>query len=113
MTRKPARMTPDKREMQNVARVRIETLLKLAGSESTKNPERAKRYVELAGKIGTRYNVRFSKQEKILFCKECNSFYTGTNLKVRLNPKTKAAEYECLKCGRVSRHGYSKKPVKK
>ena len=103
MTRKPARMTPERREMQGVARTRIETLFSLAGPESVKNPERAKRYVELARKIGTRYNVRFSKQEKALFCKECNSYFNAQSLKVRVNSKTKAVEYECLECGHMKR----------
>jgi len=56
-----------------IARERIEILLNMAEKEFRKHPGRSARYVELARKIGTRYNVRLTKEQKRKFCKNCNT----------------------------------------
>lgn len=55
-----------------IAKERIEILLDLAKKEFKNHPERSKKYVELARKIGKRYNVRLTKKQKRSFCKKCN-----------------------------------------
>ena len=47
-----------------IAGERIDILLGLAGKEAKKHPERARRYVELARKIGMRYNVRLGGRKR-------------------------------------------------
>jgi ribonuclease P protein subunit RPR2 len=58
---------------QRIARERIEILFREAEKNFKKHPERSRRYVELARKIGLRYNVRFPRELKRRFCKKCNT----------------------------------------
>ena len=65
----------------------------------------AKRYVELARRIGMRYNVRFPRKWKRFFCKSCGSFLMpGVNLRVRCTKQR--VVFTCLECGRVRRMPY-------
>ena len=92
---------------QKIAKERIEILFNLAENEFRKHPERSKRYVELARKIGLRYNVRFSKALKKRFCKNCNTLLKpGLSSKVRLDKKTKTIVIRCLTCNKIHRHPY-------
>ena len=97
-----------KREwQQNIAKERIEILLDLAEKEFKKNPERSKRYVELARKIGLRYNVRLTKNQKNKFCKNCFTLLVpGKTSKVRLDEKTKTLVIKCENCNTIYRKPY-------
>jgi ribonuclease P protein subunit RPR2 len=90
---------------QKIARERIQILFNLAEREIKKHPERSRRYVELARKIGLRYNVRLPKDLKRKFCKKCNTILIpGYNCKVRLEKKKKTIAIYCLNCNSVYRH---------
>ncbi|MBI4009937.1 MAG: ribonuclease P [Candidatus Aenigmarchaeota archaeon] len=92
---------------QKIAKERIEILFNAAEKEFKKTPERTKRYIELARKIGLRYNLRLSKSLKRNFCKNCNSLLKpGVNAKIKLDSKTKTIVVKCLNCGRTYRHPY-------
>lgn len=65
---------------RKIAKERIEILLGLAKKEN-KNKERSRRYVQLARKIGTRYVVRLSTEQKRSFCKRCDSIIIGKSSK--------------------------------
>jgi len=92
---------------QKIAKERIDILFNLAEKEFRKHQQRTKRYVELARKIGLRYNVRFSKVLKKRFCKNCNSLLKpGLSSKVRLDKKTKTIVIRCLTCNKIYRHPY-------
>jgi len=92
---------------QKIAKERIDILFNLAEKEFKRHPERSKRYVELARKIGLRYNVRFTKALKKKFCKNCNSLLKpGASAKIRLDRKTKSIVIKCLNCSKTSRHPY-------
>jgi ribonuclease P protein subunit RPR2 len=86
-------------------------LLSLANNELKKHPKRSQRYVELARKIGTRYNVRFSKEQKRSICKECNILLkpgvTSTQKTVKGTISIK-----CRKCGKVKRYPFRKRGSK-
>lgn len=87
---------------QKIAKERIAILFDLAEKEFEKHPERSKRYVELARKIGLRYNVRFPKQLKRRFCKNCNSLLIpGKSSLVRVSRKNLIVK--CLSCNKVYR----------
>jgi len=89
-----------------IARERIEILFNLAKKEFKKHPDRSKRYVELARRIGQRYNVRFPRETKRSFCKNCNSILIpGVSSKVRLKKGT--VFINCLKCNKIYRYPYS------
>ena len=92
---------------QKIAKERIEILFNLAEREFRKHPERSKRYVGLARKIGLRYNVRLSKELKKSFCKNCNTLLKPeVSSKVRLDSQTKTVVVECLNCKKIYRHPY-------
>lgn len=90
-----------------IARERIERLLNLAKEEFEKNPERSRRYIELARKIGKRYNVRLTKEQKRSFCKKCNQpLISGKTFKFEMDSKKKLIIIKCLNCGYIYRHPY-------
>jgi ribonuclease P protein subunit RPR2 len=92
---------------QNIAEERIIILFNLAKKEFDKHPDRSKRYVQLARKIGLRYNVRFDKELKRKFCKNCDSLLIpGKTEKVRIDSKNKTISRICLKCNSVYRYPY-------
>ena len=89
-----------------IAKERIEILFSLADKEFKKHPDRTRRYVELARKIGLRYNVRLPKEEKRKFCKNCNTLLKPGTSKVRLDKKTRTVNVMCLHCKKVYRYPY-------
>lgn len=92
---------------KRIAKERIQILLDLAGKEFDKHPERSKRYVELARKIGMRYNVRPEKGMKMKFCSKCFSYLKpGVNCRVRTRKDKQSVVITCLACGHISRHPY-------
>jgi ribonuclease P protein subunit RPR2 len=92
---------------QRIARERVEILFGLARKELEKNPARSRRYVELARKIGTRYQVRFPPEMKEGFCKECNSLMVpGRTFTTRIDSKTKSVIIKCGNCNYSHRKRY-------
>jgi ribonuclease P protein subunit RPR2 len=89
---------------QKIAKERIDILFDLAEKNLNKNLKRSQRYVELARKIGTRYNVRFSKEMKRKFCKNCNTLLKGT--KIRVRTEGKSLIIKCLNCNKLYRYPY-------
>lgn len=89
---------------QDIAKERIQILFREAEKEFKEHPERSRRYVELARKIGLRYNVRLPKELKRKFCKNCNSLLIpSVTSTVRLD---KAIIIKCLECNRIYRYPY-------
>ena len=74
------------KSMINIAGRRIDILFDLAEEEAlAHNLQRATRYVDLARKIGMRYNVRVPKQYRRKYCKHCHSFLLpSVNARVRI-----------------------------
>lgn len=93
-----------------IASERIKILFDLAKKEFKSHPERSRRYVQLARKIGLRYNVRFSRQLKRKFCKNCNSLLIpGVSSRTRIISDKKVVAVKCLICNKIFRYPYSKK----
>jgi ribonuclease P protein subunit RPR2 len=92
---------------QEIAEERISILFGLAKHEFGGHPERSDRYVELARKIGMRYNVRLRKEFRMSLCRSCRRYLVpGKNCVVRSNARTLSVEVKCLGCGRVMRFPY-------
>lgn len=92
---------------EKIARERVQILFGLARKEYVKSPARSRRYVELARKIGMRYNVRFSRQVKESFCKKCNSVLVpGKTMTTRLDSAEKAVIIKCNNCNYSYRKRY-------
>ncbi len=90
-----------------IAKERTDILLRTAKKVYKQFPERARRYIQLARKIGMRYNVRLGKEQKKEFCKKCNSLLVpGYSSSVRLDPKTRTVIIKCLNCKTIYRHPY-------
>jgi ribonuclease P protein subunit RPR2 len=89
--------------MVRVARDRIATLFALAEREAgTGHGELADRYVNLARRVGTRYNVRVLPEYRELYCRSCSAFWVeGRTVRTRL--RTGRRVRTCLRCGRERR----------
>ena len=99
-----------KAEHKRIAAERVERLFELAEGVFGRRPELADRYVELAWRLKTRYNVKLPARLKRKFCRECLSFWKpGVSCRVRVQPGR--VTLTCLKCGRIMRLPY--KPKKK
>jgi ribonuclease P protein subunit RPR2 len=87
-----------KDDYKAIAAERIERLFELAEKAFEKHPELADRYVKLAWKISTRYNVRLSTTLKRKFCRKCLSFWKpGASCRVRV--QSGCVTITCLRCG--------------
>ncbi|MBS3056660.1 MAG: ribonuclease P [Candidatus Aenigmarchaeota archaeon] len=83
-----------------IARERITELFNQAENAE---PEFADRYVQIARKIGMRFNVRIPKELRRKFCHKCCSFLQ-TSRTSRIRTKNHILEIECLKCGKRNRY---------
>ena len=92
--------------MIDIAKERIRILFDEAKKAASEGEYAfADRYVEIARKISMRYNVRIPKDLKRKYCKYCYTYLVpGVNCTFRTNPRTKALEVKCLKCGKVMRY---------
>ncbi|HEV2449623.1 MAG TPA: hypothetical protein VGU43_04335 [Thermoplasmata archaeon] len=90
-------------EMIQIASERIHRLLALAESESRRGPSALPdRYVRLARRIGTRYNVRVPKGYRELYCRGCSAFWVeGRTVRTRLRGGVRTRT--CLRCGAIYR----------
>ncbi|MEM5829470.1 MAG: ribonuclease P protein component 4 [Candidatus Aenigmatarchaeota archaeon] len=87
---------------RKIARERIQILFNLAEKELKEHPERSRRYVELARKIGLRYNIRFPRELKRKFCKNCNILLKpGVTCTVRI--QNKMISIKCKNCNKIYR----------
>ncbi len=93
----------NKRQQRKVALGRIKTLFKEA--EETALEDRldlSDRYVELARKIGMRYNVTIPSKFRRRYCKECHSYlYPDKTCRVRV--KKGMLVSRCDNCGTINR----------
>ena len=89
--------------MISVARERMAILMGRAEEASRReDPDLARRYVGLARRIGTRYNIRIPPVLKDQFCQGCSGFFReGVTVRTRLNAGKRTRT--CLACGRIRR----------
>ncbi len=97
------------KEMVEMAGERIDILFQQAEKAALSGRhDRARRYVELARKIGMRYNVRIPQKYRMHYCRKCNSFLIdGVTAEYRLN--NGKITVTCMNCGNVYRHKYCNK----
>ena len=87
-------------EYKALALERIERLFELAERVPSSRLELAHRYVELAWRLATRYNVRFPPHLKRKFCRKCKAFLRpGITSRVRTRSKPSRLVMTCLRCG--------------
>jgi len=86
----------------------MHTLFLLAEREASgRREERARRYVELARRIGMRYNVRVPREFRRKFCRSCGAYLVpSVNARVRVGEGRIAVT--CLGCGTIQRMPYGR-----
>ncbi|MCJ2555539.1 MAG: ribonuclease P [Candidatus Thermoplasmatota archaeon] len=91
---------------RRIARERILILFQQAEKESLRgNLRRSNRYVQLARRIGMRYNTPFPSALKRRFCRKCGSFLLPSeNSRVRL--RSSRITITCGECGHIMRMPY-------
>lgn len=101
------------KEIVEIASERIAILFELAEKEALNHDiKRADHYVELARKVGMRYNVRLRRKYGQRFCKYCHSYLIpGKNCTLRL--RKKRAVIHCKVCDRYMRRPYNKRGQKR
>ena len=90
----------DKRLEKRIAKERIDFLLDLADQMKFRDDLLARRYVELAVKIATKYRIRL-KKKKLRFCKNCLYPYRHDRIRVRIGKGV--VRITCMNCGNVRR----------
>ncbi len=94
--------------MRRIALERVERLLNLARAVYHEDPDRARRYVELARRIAMKARVKLPKHLKRSFCKRCNTpLIPGVTARVRLRQnRMPHVSITCLECGYIYRYPY-------
>ncbi len=91
---------------RRIALERMTTLFRQAESEALQRRYgRARRYVELARRIGMRYNVHVPAPFKRSFCKKCLAFLLPS-VSARIRVGHGRVIVTCTACGAVQRHPY-------
>jgi ribonuclease P protein subunit RPR2 len=89
--------------MVDVARQRIWLLFGQAERAASQGEaQRARRYIELARRIGTRYNVRVPSEFRWNYCRGCSSFLGGA-MTARFRLRRGVLVRTCSVCGRIDR----------
>ncbi|HXQ79556.1 MAG TPA: hypothetical protein VN819_05020 [Thermoplasmata archaeon] len=89
--------------MVRIARDRVSELFALAERESRgHHPDLADRYVNLARRIGMRYNVRLLREYRESYCRACSTYWVeGRTVRTRIRSGRRVRT--CLRCGRQRR----------
>jgi len=90
-----------------IAKERIAILFNEAQKMGKENKKLANRYVELARKIGMRYNVRLPSELKKHVCKGCKAYLAPSTAKY--STKNKILRIKCNACSRINRYPLGKK----
>ncbi len=75
-----------------------------------KEPKHADRFVKKSRRLAMHINLHFPRSLKRQFCKHCNTYFRGTNYRVRLNKGN--VIYYCFTCKKYSKFPLAKKDVK-
>jgi ribonuclease P protein subunit RPR2 len=97
----------DKKLEKKIAKERIEILLERAHKFKEKDISLARRYVELAMKISSKYRVQIPPEFRNTFCRKCYTPFGAETVKIRLNHGTKLIR--CMSCGFARRIQYRNK----
>ena len=92
--------------IKEIARERIEILFNQAERVFPSDRTLAKRYLELARRVGMKAGVRLTKEQKLRLCKGCGGLLVpGVNCRVRTRSKFGTTVLiTCLDCGTKKRY---------
>ena len=69
-------------------------------------PEFDKKYVREIIRLSQGFNIRLSREQKLKFCRKCNSFWDVNSREIRFNSTFGTQEYICKNCSDVRRFKY-------
>ena len=100
---------------KEIARERIEILLSQARNAFRTDPSLAKRYVELARRIGMKAGVRLTREQKSRICKGCGGLLVpGVSCRVRTRSEHGTTVLiTCLDCGTKKRYPTARERLSK
>lgn len=82
-------------------------LLRLARQRFRSDPDLSRRYVRLAWKLKTKFNLRLPPEFRMLFCRKClTPWLPGATCRVRI--RGGRLTVTCLGCGRIYRRSLKK-----
>jgi ribonuclease P protein subunit RPR2 len=88
-----------------IAKERIAILFEEAAKMVKKDRALANRYVELARKIGMRYNISLQREFRSKICRKCKKYlYPGITAQQRVEKGF--IKVKCLSCGKINRYPY-------
>ena len=91
------------RELQKIAKMRINFLFQLANEVFKENSKLSDKYVKIARRIAMKYKIRLTSELKKRFCKHCYKYLVpSVNCRVRLHKHRLI--YYCLSCKHYMRH---------
>jgi RNase P subunit RPR2 len=98
----------DRKQLQsNLGKENLKFFIELL--KSRKNPQFDSQYIREIKKISQGFNIRLSREQKLLFCQKCSLFFEKENLqKIRLNTKDFTKNYTCPQCGNIKRFSLQK-----
>ncbi len=64
------------------------------------------KYISEIKKISQAFNIRLKREEKLLFCKQCNTVLNANTRNIRINKDNNSIEHICQVCGFVRRFRY-------
>ena len=91
------------KKQQQLAKQHITELFSEAKSA---DPLLAQRYISLARRIGMKFRMRMTPQQKRQFCRSCDAYFTSKNSRTRLR-KGMVVQY-CMGCRKHQRFRYKK-----
>ncbi len=96
----------ERREIEKIARERMEYLMRLADDVFLRDRERAQRYVEICRRLGMRSRVRIPRAWRWRICRGCKAFlWPGVNCRVRLRVRRQShIVVTCFNCGHHMRY---------
>ncbi len=74
--------------------------------KSRKTSQFDKEYIKEIKRFSESFNIRLNREEKLQFCKKCNSFWSSENKQIRLSAQNNCIEHICKKCGFIRRFKY-------
>lgn len=101
-------MRRKKAQIKNMAKKRVIHLVDLAEKSFKTDPLLSDRYIRLAWKIKTKFNLQIPRELKLKFCKKCLKFWQpGVTCRVRA--RGGVLTITCLGCGWVYRIPFKKR----
>ena len=69
-------------------------------------PNYSSKYIKEIKKLSQGFRIRLNREQKLQFCKKCNTPWNSSTRNIRFNTENKTKEYICKKCGHIKKLRY-------